>query len=252
MKRQLLLGVAIGALVAVNSAVAAPPAVPYSWTGCYIGGNIGYSWGRAQSEVNAPGLASFGLPTLFSATQDLNGVIGGGQIGCNWRASPSWIWGLETDFQGSGEKGSSSYTAPFVNGEGPSGTVSQSLEARIRWFGTIRARLGFLITPWVMLYGTGGFAYGNVKFTDTVSITGFPTTTFGGSTTRPGWTVGAGVEGAIPNTTNWTWKVEYLYVDLGNLSGTGVDPTGGIVGWSTRVTDNIVRFGINYRFTAWP
>src|SRR5215475_339294 len=117
MKRQLLLGVAIGALVAVNSAVAAPPAVPYSWTGCYIGGNIGYSWGRAQSEVNAPGLASFGLPTTFSATQNLNGVIGGGQIGCNWRASPSWIWGLETDFQGSGEKGSSSYTAPFVNGE---------------------------------------------------------------------------------------------------------------------------------------
>jgi opacity protein-like surface antigen len=70
------------------------------------------------------------------------------------------------------------------------------------------------------------------------------------STTKTGWTAGAGIEGAIPSTRDWTWKIEYLYVDLGTVSGNGSD-TFDFVGpftWSTKFTDNIVRGGINYRF----
>ena len=134
------------------------------------------------------------------------------------------------------------------DGEGASGTVSQSLEAKIRWFGTLRVRGGVLITPTVWLYGTGGLAYGDVSVSDTITVSGVGTTAFSKSKTNVGWTLGAGVEGAIPNSRDWTWKVEYLYLDLGSLSGGGTDPTIGNFSWNARFTDNIVRVGLNYRF----
>lgn len=252
MKKQLLCGVAVCALAAINPAmgadmpvkaprVAAPVAPVYNWTGCYVGGNAGYSWGHARGDFN-----SATLGTSYSASLNPNGFIGGGQIGCNWQGGPNWVWGLETDFQGSAQKASRSRSDPFNGGEG---TVSQTLEARLRWFGTVRARAGVLVTPAVLLYATGGFAYGNVKVTDTITATGTTATALlSTSKTRGGWTVGAGVEGAMGTWTNWTWKVEYLYIDLGTLSGSGLDPVGGVVSWNTRLTDNIVRVGVNYRF----
>ncbi|MFZ0355543.1 MAG: outer membrane beta-barrel protein [Pseudolabrys sp.] len=247
MKKKLLLSVAFfGAAAAVNSsALAAPPM--YSWTGCYVGLNAGYSWGRASVDGNATGLASLGLPTAFSTTLNPDGFIGGGQVGCNWQNSNA-VWGLETDFQGSAQKDSRISSAPFNINEGPSGNVTQNIEARLRWFGTVRARAGVLVVPTVLLYGTGGLAYGNVKLTDTISVTNVGSTTFSTSSTRAGWTVGFGVEGVIPNAPAWTWKVEYLYIDLGSINGSAPDPLGGVVGWSARMTDNIVRAGINWKF----
>ena len=117
-----------------------------------------------------------------------------------------------------------------------------------------------LVNPNMLLYATGGLAYGKI------GTSGFVTNTFAqffgtcfcsyfsfdGSTTKAGWTLGAGVEGAIPNTSDWTWKAEYLYIDFGTVSGNSVQI--GFEGarfpysWSTRVTDNIVRVGLNYRF----
>ena len=74
----------------------------------------------------------------------------------------------------------------------------------------------------------------------------------GGSATNVGWTVGGGVEGAIPNMSNWTWKLEYLYIDFGTVSGNNVDAFVDLnhypYSWGTRVTDNIFRGGLNYRF----
>jgi outer membrane immunogenic protein len=84
----------------------------YNWTGCYIGANAGYSWGRGSVDVNAP---SLGFP--FGANFDMNGFIGGGQVGCNWQYSNA-VWGLETDFQGSAQKGS---RAAAFNFSEPSG-----------------------------------------------------------------------------------------------------------------------------------
>jgi outer membrane immunogenic protein len=73
---------------------------------------------------------------------------------------------------------------------------------------------------------------------------------YGNSATNVGWTVGAGIEGLVPNTTSWTWKVEYLCIDFGSVSGTGHDTI--LVqpySWSARVADNnILRFGLNYQF----
>ena len=85
----------------------APAASPYSWTGFYAGGNIGYSWGRSASSLSFVDATSGAILSASDAKFDLNGVIGGVQIGRNWQTN-NWVWGLEADFQGSGQKGSGS------------------------------------------------------------------------------------------------------------------------------------------------
>ncbi len=250
MKKKLLLSVAFfGAAVAVNSpALAASPV--YSWSGCYVGLNAGYGWGRTSVDGNATGLGTLGLPTQFSTELNHGGFAGGGQVGCNWQNS-NGVLGLETDFQGSNQRSNRSFSMPFNIFEGPSGIVGQNVEARLQWFGTARARAGVLVVPTILLYGTGGLAYGNVKVTDTITVNNLGTlssATSSTSTTRVGWTAGFGLEGMIPNAPAWTWKVEYLYMDLGSINGSSTDPLGGVVGWSTKITDNIVRAGFNYRF----
>ena len=259
MKNRLLLSVSVVALAWGSSALAAdlpvkapvykaPVAAAYNWTGWYAGGNIGYGWGTADANYTDPGFGFFGLPTSFSASQNLNGIIGGGQIGYNWQADNTWVFGLEADFQGSGAKATASRYLPINNFEG----ISQSIEAKIWWFGTVRARAGVLVTPTIWAYATGGLAYGNVSASGTVTDTScIPTCSwaFSNSKTNVGWTVGAGVEGAIPNTREWTWKIEYLYLDLGSISGTGVETDFGTTySWSAKFTNNIIRAGINYRF----
>ena len=251
MKKKLLLSVAFfGAAVAANSsALAAPPM--YSWTGCYIGANAGYSWGRASIDSSAPLLGTLGAPSRSSIDLNPNGFIGGGQVGCNWQNGNA-VWGLETDFQGSAQKDSHSSSLPFNDGEGTA-TLSQQIDAKLRWFGTARARAGVLVVPTIWLYGTGGLAYGNVSVTDTISVVsvnlGNSSSTFSQSTTRAGWTLGFGLEGMLPNAPRWTWKVEYIYIDLGSFSGSAAGPFAGPVAWSTHFTDNIVRAGLNVKFT---
>ena len=85
----------------------APAASPYSWTGFYAGGNIGYSWGRSANSLSFVDATSGAILSASDAKFDLNGVIGGVQIGRNWQTN-NWVWGLEADFQGSGQKGSGS------------------------------------------------------------------------------------------------------------------------------------------------
>jgi outer membrane immunogenic protein len=113
----------------------------------------------------------------------------------------------------------------------------------------------------VLFYATGGLAYGEVKIggsTTGDSTLGTPTTVVlsGASSTRAGWTAGAGVEGMIGG--GWTAKLEYLYMDLGTVSGgpdalTGIlvpVRTTGAVSYSSHFTDNIVRAGVNYHFNG--
>jgi len=231
----------------------APVAIPYSWTGFYVGANIGYSWGNGDATFGNPLFPSVLLPATFSGSQKLDGVIGGGQIGYNWQANNTWVFGVEADFQGSGEKGSSTFGDPYCHDcdlPTPTGVINGTLTSKILWFGTVRGRVGVLATPTLLVYGTGGLAYGKISTSGSVTDSVGPFTwSFGSSATNVGWTVGAGVEGAIPNTSDWTWKVEYLYIDFGTVSGSAHDPDfGGIDTWSTKVTDNIVRLGLNYRF----
>jgi outer membrane immunogenic protein len=231
----------------------------YNWSGFYIGGNVGYSWG-SSSNSEAISRLNTGL-VLFTnnSRNDVNGVIGGGQIGYNWQMS-NWLVGLEADFQGSDEKGSST-TICLACGNGGN-DITANLTQRLNWFGTVRGRAGILATPTVLLYATGGLAYGQVEtggsLTGATNLVPLATVVFPGtSSTRVGWTLGAGVEGRIAG--NWTAKLEYLYMDLGTtnsgLIGTNIQVpvrTDAGASYSSHFTDNIVRVGVNYHFNGGP
>ena len=191
----------------------------------------------------------------------MNGGLFGGQIGYNWQTS-NWVFGIETDAQWTGQKGSTNvgcivagcFPTAVVGGAG----VGASLTDSLQWFGTFRGRVGVTVTPSVLLYATGGGAYGSLK-TD-MGLSGFtaagaPVFLSGStSSTKFGWTVGGGIEAMFAP--NWSAKLEYLYMDLGSISNSVVLPaaSGFPLGANvtTRVTDNIFRAGINYNFSAGP
>ena len=195
-----------------------PPAPVFSWTGWYVGGNVGYSWGKADTDFNAaPVMVTTSAPASitipgFAGSQSVKpeGIIGGGQFGYNWQFSPNWVVGLETDIQGSGEKASNNFSAIV---DAVTGAAVTNYEAKILWFGTVRGRIGYA-SDRVMLYATGGLAYGEVKIDGTTTISGsirqpgllLPfsiTHAIGHSQVNAGWTVGAGVEAVLVG--NWTW-----------------------------------------------
>jgi outer membrane immunogenic protein len=214
----------------------------YNWTGFYVGGNIGYSWGTSRDTSTV--LSGAGA-LLFTGTDrsNLNGVVGGGQAGYNWQTQ-NWVLGLEADIQGTGEKGSRAF-AYFPAGFNIAvlAPVPVSLSQKIDWFGTVRARAGVLVSPKVLLYVTGGLAYGEVDSNETIGVLPGLST----NNTNVGWTVGAGIEGVVAG--NWTAKLEYLYVDLGTVSGSFTPVVGGVTSsYSSRITDNVLRVGLNYKF----
>jgi outer membrane immunogenic protein len=229
-----------------------PAVVVYDWTGFYIGGNIGYSWGRSSDTSSLTNPAG---TVLFASlgSSNLNGVLGGGQIGYNWQTQ-NWVWGLEADIQGTDEKGGRGFTfvtAPIIgNNFAPSFAIPFALNQKIDWFGTVRGRVGVLVSPKVLLYATGGLAYGGVNTSETIGVV--TPVGFANTDTRVGYTAGAGIEGVIGG--NWTAKLEYLWVDLGTTSGSFVTPLGAPGGgfitsnYSSHITDNVLRVGVNYKF----
>jgi outer membrane immunogenic protein len=225
-------------------------APPLNWTGFYIGGNIGYGWGNIESTATVPFLASAGLPTTYTDSLKPQGIIGGGQYGFNWQADPNWVLGIEGDIQASGQRASSTFVEPFTIPGVATGTATVSHSEQLQWFGTVRGRIGYAFYH-AMLYGTGGLAYGqlNSSLTGTIiSNLGTASGTLSDSKINVGWTVGGGFEGGVPNCPNWTWRVEYLYIDLGTINYTFNDPVAGTAQFSNKITDNIVRVGINYLF----
>ena len=237
---------------------AAPmPAPYYSWTGFYLGGNIGYGVGsnRAQAIFGSPNGGVVDFPGADTAVTPA-GAIGGVQFGYNWQGGPNWLVGFEADFQGSAQKATSCLlTCLNVPGNTlQTITATQSLD----YFGTIRGRFGF-VDRGNLFYVTGGGAYGHVthavEFRD-VGLTAAPPFSFDGtastSENKFGWVVGAGLESSLGG--NWTARVEYLYMDLGStataLSGTVPTalPQPFTLSTTTNIHDNIVRAGLNYRF----
>ena len=144
-----------------------------------------------------------------AGTANIDGAVAGGQIGYNWQTG-AWVFGLETDLQWTGQRGSTSFC---LTAGCPAGSFVANADYKLQWFGTARARAGWLVDPRVLLYVTGGAAYGQVKADYTGRRLGLPLGGSSTSTTRLGWTVGGGIEGMLSE--NWTVKAEYLYVDLG-------------------------------------
>jgi outer membrane immunogenic protein len=240
-------------------APAPAPTCDYSWTGFYLGVNVGYGWGDADTRFEfLPNEIAFNVLNQ-SHDADPDGVIGGGQIGFNWEWNKWLVLGVEADFQGSDIDGSRSViptliTMPGVPFQGPAADDFLRTSERVDWFGTFRGRIGF--SPWcrLLVYGTGGLAYGNVHYHGEF-FSALPGSVFidnaSFSETNVGWTAGGGLEYAL--THHWSIKAEYLYYDLGDHSRSVQETFNGVPDafgthfrWETQ--GNIVRGGINYKF----
>jgi outer membrane immunogenic protein len=223
-----------------------PPPPVFSWTGFYVGVNLGGGWRDTNNNNNnwapfvdpATGAVLF-VPSWNGGNNNSGGVVGGGQIGYNFQFSPWLVVGVETDFQGT-SIGSGGNNNNWGWGLGL-GLGNGGHEARLPWFGTVRGRLGVTpLDPHFLIYGTGGFAYGELQTTGIWN-------TF--NRTGTGWTAGGGIEWAfLPN---WSAKVEYLYTDLSNFQNN--DSWGGCgglfgQGCNRHYRFNTVRAGLNYHF----
>lgn len=218
---------------AVKAPILAP--VPINnWTGFYVGVNAGLGVGEQRSQFTT----TANLNSIF--THSPIGAIGGVQAGYNWQFG-NWVIGAEADIQASGI--SDSTNCLFLCTAASRAVFEQSLD----WFGTVRARIGYTSGP-VLAYYTGGFAYGSAKSTITETLGGV-TGVFGFDDTVTGWTLGSGVEAALGG--NWTGKLEYLYLDLGD--GSIAYTFGGIPHtFSSDIQAHIFRAGLNYKIGGTP
>ena len=189
----------------------APPAPSYvppaayvetnSWTGFYAGINGGYGWNSGGNSIGYnDGGAGYIQGTDQSGAPQPQGGFGGGQIGYNFQ-SGSFVFGVETDFQGG--KISDRVTGLTVNGN--DFTSRESID----WFGTARGRIGYAFGR-VLVYGTGGVAYGDVREGAFVT-NGVNAVSFGNNSAQIGWVAGGGVEFKI--TPSWSLRGEYQYIN---------------------------------------
>ncbi len=201
----------------------APP--PITWTGCYIGANIGGAFGHASATFDAGEVSGNG-----------SGFAGGGQIGCDYQfAGTGWVIGFRNMFDGT----SNSKTRTIETGP----LAGDVVDFKNRWFDTLTGRIGYAVTPPWLLYFQGGGAWANTR-TD-LTVDGVQ---IGTSKTRSGWTVGGGVEWMFAP--HWSAFLEGNYMDFGSDSGIGFTPVVCAAGcaWSTKRTETTVLVGVNYRF----
>ncbi|MFG1383532.1 outer membrane protein [Xanthobacter versatilis] len=258
MKRLLLATVAFAALsapamaadLATKYPVKAVAVAPvFSWTGFYIGANVGYGGDKFTFDE----VESYNGYPYYATSTSLNssGFFAGGQIGYNYQFANNVVLGAETDLQWSGIEGKADYSSVYLYGGYP---YSSSFGASVDYFGTIRARIGYAFDRFLP-YITGGAAYGKTKVSG--SYYDYSVGGFSASGTNWGWTVGGGVEYAITN--NWTFKTEYLYVDLGSTdytyaSGSGPEAMIALDRGYSNTTGSVdtkfhtLKAGVNYKF----
>ncbi len=282
-----LAGLAAGLAFVANPAAAADPIRKgphlvdppiFSWTGFYAGINAGAAWDPVTTTYFAstpmgdfccalPGTLSASVSGALAANGSIpsdgngGGFMGGAQFGYNWQFSPSFLIGAETDFQGIvGSSNSGYFPSGFLAPQAPLLTEFEGTKY-LDYFGTVRGRLGWLPFPELLVYGTGGLAYGGVQssasiaqYNDDLGSTGWATGVR--STVRLGWTAGGGVEWMfMPQV---SLKAEYLYYDLGTVAYQtnplwGVTEDGSVAYATspfvrTRHDGHIVRVGVNYHF----
>jgi outer membrane immunogenic protein len=263
MKKLILSAVSLAALT--GSAFAAdlptrkepllPPPPAFTWTGLYGGINVGYGFGAGGADTGSlSGTSSTGaIGSSWNKSLSPSGVLGGGQIGYNYQYNPYIVVGAEADIQAADMNASAGYP-----GFGTGATYVTTTK-NIDWFGTARGRIGLTMPGYsnFLVYGTGGFAYGQVDTNVGISYL----TSNGGASgtssfyqTKTGWTAGGGVEWSPQSFPAWSAKVEYLYTDLGatnqNIYSIFSSPAGTFFGANHQSPTqfNTVRVGLNWHF----
>jgi outer membrane immunogenic protein len=243
MKRILFTTVSLGVLAAVSPALAADlgvytkaPAVAspiYDWTGVYFGAFGGGGFGNHNIDNGSAAGGNVNGVTNFAANYASQGGLGGGEIGYNWQ-SGNIVFGVEGDVFSSEIKGNDIATAATFT------TVSSSDATSLRWGATARARAGFAVDR-LMLFFTGGLAYGDFSHTDT-ALTGGKIDNF--TFTRSGLTAGAGIAYALTN--NVLGKFEYRYYNFDTFNR--ATPTNGVASYSVTNTYSVVTLGLDFKF----
>jgi outer membrane immunogenic protein len=221
----------------------------YTFKGFYVGANVGGAWGNGDTKFTPlPDVPTFFALKPVTLSPDPSGWVAGGHAGYNWQSDGGFVFGAEVDFQGAGLDGTKTVT-PIVQSDGTPAAPGSFLMAHheMNWFGTIRPRVGYAGHRW-LIYGTGGLAYGNVKW---AAVTSYPSVAYPAAQdeTKVGWTGGAGVE--FEMTPHWIIGGEYLYYDLGDtrVIGNPVPPNPPFqVQYDFASSGNIFRGRLSYRF----
>jgi outer membrane immunogenic protein len=211
--------------------------VPYAgtnWTGCYLGAHVGGGWGRKDFS-DPPASVGTIAPAGQSVRVDTSGILGGGQIGCNYEFMPHWVAGLEGDISAADIKGVT--TDPFFTGK--------NFAPRTSWIASATGRLGYSFDS-LLFYAKGGGAWAGDHYDSTLN----QSTTASAKETRSGWTAGGGIEWAL--TSNWSTRVEYDHYDFGTRSVVLIDPLTRTLNANIKQQIDAVTLGVNYRFGAAP
>jgi outer membrane immunogenic protein len=231
MKKLLLSSVAIAAItLAVDGPAKAAPAT-YSWTGCYVGGNVGDAWAHKDFSTDLNGTFSGHGP------QSMSHVAGGVQAGCDYQYG-MWVFGAQGMFDWTD-----------MNGRGPF-NAGKGYTTHIPWFATAAGRVGYLAQPNFLFFVKGGAAFVRDEhlFFDPI-----PTPTRSAKVTRTGSLIGGGVEWMF--TPYWSVSIEYDYMSFGNKVVVFQSLFGGPPG-GEHISQNMqtVLVSLNYRFGTggWP
>lgn len=239
-----------GLLLIGQASFAAEPGASFSWTGPYVGAHLGYGLGDADTRFSPkPSAAQFINLAPTTLNPDPDGFVGGLQLGYNYQMG-SLVYGLETDFTLSSIYGSKTKT-PIIQNNGTPLNGNLATRQGLNWLVTLRPRLGYTLTPTLLLYGTAGLAFGEVSYNAHSDFRPAGNVVYSKTfnETKLGWTAGAGLEYALLE--NWILKAEYLYVDLGKESKTSnpdpVNPPFQVKNtWNT--ISHIFTVGVNYKF----
>jgi outer membrane immunogenic protein len=243
-----------GAMAADMAVKARPPIAPppiYTWSGCYLGADVG---GGSQRQ----GASEFTIPTGFNAgptavSLNKTSVMGGPYAGCNYQFGSNWVIGVEGDWSAAALSSTANAPNNFLNGL-PVGSGGVVYTQRLNWLASIRGRVGYAVVPNVLLYVTGGAAWGNSDYSGVDAYRGgCPNCSVTGSfnNTSNGWVAGGGVEWA-PWNNNWIVRAEGLYYSLSGASAFGFQQgttTPATTSWTWNRSEIIEgRVGVSYKF----
>ena len=248
--RSTVLGLVVVSGLAMTAPALAQSASDTSWTGPYVGVNLGYGGGDFKYDGSGTTDAAGTNPASARVRQSSSGVIGGGQLGYNYEMPNGIVLGMETDIAASDIGAKTSYASVDSLGN----ASGADLRSKIDYLGTVRGRVGkAMFDGRFVPYVTGGFAYGGVKSSAGYTCASCVATGYSSpTTTQTGWTAGAGAEYAL--TRHLSMKAEYLYTDLGRdtLANAAEFSVGGAnlynANVSEKATANVMRVGVNYRF----
>jgi outer membrane immunogenic protein len=239
---------------------ALPLSLPPSWSGFYAGVNAGGGWFDPSYSTDIPSVPIAGKkppkpppcmkycyspdPLFGLGSGDVAGFVGGVQGGYNYQFLPQWVAGIEADFDAAAF--SKSRQIGFLTLPGSSASMGE----RVDWLSSLRGRIGYLWTPTVMLYATGGVAFADINYSATANVTSSAVAATSFDNIRTGWVVGGGGEYML--TPQWILRGEYLFYSFNGTSSSvplapAVTSTPVVFTWN-KVDVSVFRAGVSYHF----